>query len=144
MQKARSQEVPSKEWPAFSSQGERLVEEAGPDAARRTPLPPAASARPHTLIALVQHVQTVLGFHILGLHHLELGNGRGQELHFLQRESPCGLEGRSSAGGAARVPGREAPNREERGGGEGVRVGRGVRRRGCEALGPPPPGPAGS
>lgn len=122
MQKARSQEVPSKEWPAFSSQGERLVEEAGPDAARRTPPPPppAASARPHTLIALVQHVQTVLGFHILGLHHLELGNGRGQELHFLQRESPCGLEGRSSAGGAARVSRAGRPPTGRRG--EGARA----------------------
>lgn len=51
---------------------------------------------------LVQHVQTVLGFHILGLYHLELGNGRRQEFHFLQSSGKRVNAGAGGRGGTAR------------------------------------------
>lgn len=37
-------------------------------------------------VAFVEHVEAVLGFHILGLHHLELGDGRREEFHLLGKE----------------------------------------------------------
>lgn len=63
--------------------------------------PGALTLLAHTLVALVQHVQTVLGFHILGLYHLELSNGRGQKLNFLQepREKGSAREPRKRGSG---------------------------------------------
>lgn len=78
-----------------------LGQDAAPGAgARRFP---GALPRPaHTLVALVQHAQAVLGFHILSLHHLELSDGRGQELHLLR----AGKKGqRGSRGSRARAGG---------------------------------------
>ena len=99
------------------------------------PNPQLAFTRlPHTLVALVQHVQTVLGFHILGLYHLELGNGRGQELHFLERRGMRVSTGAGGRGGHRREGagagtesgfclGRETSSlRRGRMGSEGVRV----------------------
>lgn len=120
-----------------------------------SPHPQVASTRlPHTLVALVQHVQTVLGFHILGLYHLELGNGRGQELHFLQRTGKrvrvgaCGRGAPPGTGGCWDPMGFRRGRKASQSGKEWGR-GSTPGKEGCEAgkgclWGPSPPGPAGS
>lgn len=63
---------------------------------------------PLAFIALVEHVEAVLGFHILGLHHLELSDRGREELHLLAESTALsvgrGPRGWGGAGGRLEQP----------------------------------------